>query len=689
MGMRYFTVHAHFYQPHRNDPFTGIINEKTSNSCYESFNQMITDECYGPLSVKDIKFNTNEFLQSYSFINFNFGPTLLNYIKTNYPKLYISIIEADIISSKLFGYGNAIAQVYNHSILPNLTASRKKLYIKWGIENFRSNFKREPLGMWLSETACDDDTLESLIENNILFTVLSPTQIKCVKTRDGAIKDNNFDTSIPYIWRSKINPEKSIRIFFYNKDVSDRMVSELGNTEKFLLRIKSTFRENLKSDSFFLMASDGENYGHHIKDGDIFLKNLIKKIRSDKKLEITNLSYIYNSIKTTDEVEIINPSSWSCPHGTKRWNDECGCRINSNFKYQGWRKTLRRTTDELAKKSNDIFLKETTKLIKEPDKALYDYINFYDQPDPHSFIRFIEKHSKSPVTSQKASEILNIFLSQVHTAYSETSCGWFFDDITNIETLNNIKHMIWLDNLFKKYGTSTNAIEELKKEKSNLKIDVSELINNIYKNEISSEMIMAAEFAILESLDFTDRISKTKYRIKLTKKEEGNGIRAYLLKFTDIYTLQEDYFTVSIKYENNINSMVKPTSDPQRDISDMLSGNFDGCNVFNINDISKKTARLISILLSKDEKDLLLKQYLYMLSSYDHTDDSFKKLVKKFKDIASNKTDLSFIPFVYDIVSFIIRKEPDMDDEILKIIKNSNLNKILWKYQTEYDNKKF
>jgi len=687
MGMvkKSIAIHANFYQPNRDDPWSFKINEETSNKSYSNYNDLIIDECYGPLSLKRIKTKLDETVSIYSYISFNFGSALINYIEKEYPKLYLAILEADIISKKLFPYPAAIAQVYNHSILPLVSLSKKRLYVKWGIENFKRHFKREPLGMWLGETAVDEETLDVLIENGIDFTILSPTQARRIKninteeqTEISSYKD--LDTSKFYIWRSRQFDGKKIKIFFYNKDISDTMSRELENTAKFILRIKETFSQIHKNQVCFI-ASDGENYGHHIKNGDIYLNNLIKNILTQKNMFISNIASL-SQLETDFEVEIINNSSRSCPHGTKRWENECGCRLNPSNTYQGWRKTLKESVDKASRIVDDLYLKNLDK-IKDPLTMLNNYINIYENSDPQKTIKFIEENSRVKLTAKEITSILKTLESQMDIAFAYTSDAWSFDDILNIETLYSIKRLIKINQYLKESSMDSDIIEKLKNEKSNFKRDVRKEIEKIENTKYKELYI--CEFLLLLNNDFTNPFLKSRHHIKII--DEKNEV--YYVKLTDIITLEEELYTVLISEEkgNPVVRIKKSNSEVDRGLIEKKD--FSDFTPFVISEFSSETRNIIKLLTSKDEKDKYTKMLLYSISSFDESEASKKNLKEIFKKaITSNNP--GDIPLMRDITKLVIkllnRSEKD-DMEILNLIQERINYKLLWKVGM-YDNQK-
>ncbi|MCX7641925.1 MAG: DUF3536 domain-containing protein [Elusimicrobiales bacterium] len=673
MGIKYFSIHAHFYQPPRKDPWTGIIIEETPTKIHSSYNQMITDQCYGPLAIHKIKLN-DDFINLYSIINFDFGPTLLNYIEKTYPKLYITIQNSDHISTKLYGYGNAIAQVYNHAIMPLLPLHEKKLYVKWGVESFFRTFKRKPLGMWLSECACDNETLEVLIHEEIKFTILAPHQIKKI-TRIGDEKNVTSDIKPGmYLWKSKVNPGKNIIIFVYDYNLSKLLHKDIQNTEKSVLRITNITYENSPT----IIATDGENYGHHIKSGDIYLSELIKKIIKEKKIKITNLSYICNNLKPEYEVEINENTSWSCPHGIERWKNECLCYVDPNKKYKKWKNTLKTASDIIKQNSDNFFYSKLIEYVTNPQKMLEQYIVIQEEFSPHNFLSFIQKNlRKNNIYSSKYHEIIKLFDMELKSAFFRCSCGYFFDDILNIEALNNIKNLIFVSQILIEYSYHTQEIEKIidniKKEKSNLDINVKEVIEKIIDDSQNYLEKMASEFSYLHYLNFHKCLYNTDWKFKIN---QINNIE-FEIQATHIPTLKQKIIKVKILEEKS-NIIFKTIN--------IETGK---TNILTLDDFNKDIKNLILILKSNSHKEMLAKQFLYKLSNslipYE--------IVKIYIELLKNNIAHT-LPFAYEIALSIISiastTSLSLIKELKKEISQTPLSSLLWKIELimekNYDN---
>ena len=287
-------IHGHFYQPPRENPWLDEVELQDSAYPYHDWNERITAECYAPNTasrVRDNEGRIKNIVNNYSSISFNFGPTLLSWMKKHKPDVYDSIINADIESRKRFsGHGCAIAQVYNHIIMPLANLRDKRTQIIWGIKDFQFHYKRFPEGMWLAETAVDLESLDIMAELGIKFTILAPHQAHKVKAIDSDewldVSGQKIDHKTPYIL--KLPSNRTITIFFYDGPVSSDISFQdtLENGENFANRLLNSFSDS-DQDQILTIATDGETYGHHHKYGEMALTHCINHIKSNKLAKIT------------------------------------------------------------------------------------------------------------------------------------------------------------------------------------------------------------------------------------------------------------------------------------------------------------------------------------------------------------------------------------------------------------------
>ena len=370
---RYVCIHGHFYQPPRENPWLESIELQDSAYPYHDWNERITAECYAANAVSRILDSDQLITQianNYSKISFNFGPTLLSWLEIYAPEVYSAIIEADRESRQLYsGHGSALAQPYNHMIMPLATKRDKYTQVVWGIRDFQHRFGRDPEGMWLPETAVDIETLETLAESGIKFTILAPNQAQRVrqigKKEWQDVNDSTIDPTMAYSCR--LPSSRSIVLFFYNDPISRAVAFEglLSSGEQFARRIESAFSEESNWPQIVNIATDGETYGHHHRHGDMALAHALNYIETNKLARITNYGEYLEKHPPEYEVEIIENTSWSCVHGVERWRNDCGCNSGRNPRWnQSWRAPLREALDWLRSTLDPKYEEHGKKLFK-------------------------------------------------------------------------------------------------------------------------------------------------------------------------------------------------------------------------------------------------------------------------------------------------------------------------------------
>ena len=336
---RKLCIHGHFYQPPRENPWLEDIELQDSAYPYHDWNEKITDECYSKnLSsrILDDKKKIIDIVKNYSMISFDFGPTLLIWLEKHHPDVYQGIIQSDKEGAELFsGHGPAIAQAYNHMIMPLANERDKKTQIIWGIRDFETRFNRKPEGMWLPETAVDYQTLDLLAHNDIKFTILAPHQAKAIKKTDEkewvSVKQTPIDTTKPYI--CKLDSGKQIAIFFYQGGPSSDVAygGLLNQGDIMAKEITKALELIPKSAQLAHIATDGETYGHHHRYADMALSYCLHYIKSNNLADITIYGEFLENFPPDTEVQIHENTSWSCAHGIERWRDNCGCVANGTL----------------------------------------------------------------------------------------------------------------------------------------------------------------------------------------------------------------------------------------------------------------------------------------------------------------------------------------------------------------------
>ena len=446
---KYICIHGHFYQPPRENPWLESIELQDSAAPYHDWNERITAECYAPNSKARIlngEGKIEEITSNYSKISFNFGPTLLGWMKDKTPDVHDAIVAADKASQERFsGHGSAIAQVYNHMILPLANARDKQTQVLWGIRDFEHRFGRAPEGMWLSETAADTETLDVLAQNGIKFTILSPFQASRVREigkrnwRD--VNGGHIDPTRPYLM--KLRSGRSIAIFFYDGPVSQAIAFErlLTSGERYAQRLTDAFDENRHWDQLVNIATDGESYGHHHKQGEMALAYALHHIESSNLARLTIYGEYLEKHPPNHEVQIHEGSAWSCSHGVGRWMTDCGCNSGGRAGWnQGWRAPLRQSLDWLRDEIAPLFERKAGEYLREPWQARDDYISVVLNRSPEIRSGFFAKHASRELDDAEKIAALKLMELQRHAMLMYTSCGWFFDEISGIESVQVVQY---------------------------------------------------------------------------------------------------------------------------------------------------------------------------------------------------------------------------------------------------------
>ncbi len=442
---KYICIHGHFYQPPRENAWLEVIELQDSAHPYHDWNERITAECYEPNASSRILDGNNvikNIINNYSRISFNFGPTLLSWMESYAKETYDAILEADKQSMSNFGgHGSAVAQVYNHIIMPLANQRDKETQIIWGIRDFESRFKRKPEGMWLAETAVDTVSLELLAANDIKFTILAPRQAKAVRKigTDDWTEVNDRSVNTKKVYQCNLPSGKSIALFFYDGDISQGIAFNglLNDGNRFAERLISPLDFQDSEAQLVHVATDGETYGHHHKHGEMALAFCLDFIEKDDRINLTNYAQFLSLNPPVDEAQIIENSSWSCVHGVERWRANCGCNSGKPGWHQEWRKPLRDALDWLREQVSVIFEREAAKVVYDPWEARNEYIHVVLKRNDDHVSRFLKDHA---LPDAHPNQILRIMEMQRHAMLMYTSCGWFFDEISGIETIQVMQY---------------------------------------------------------------------------------------------------------------------------------------------------------------------------------------------------------------------------------------------------------
>lgn len=446
---RYLCIHGHFYQPPRENPWLEVVERQDSAHPYHDWNARITAECYAPNAVSRIldgRGKIDQIVNNYSRISFNFGPTLLDWLDSEEPDVYKAILEADRESMKHFGgHGSALAQVYNHVIMPLANERDKDTQVRWGVRDFVSRFGRQPEGMWLAETAADVASLEALAAHGIKYTILAPHQAAQIRHKDGGgwhnVEAHTIDTTRAY--KAYLPSGRTIDLFFYHGPVSRAVAFErlLTNGERLANRMLDIYGNGHSHPQLAHIATDGETYGHHHAHGDMALAYALEHVQDAGLATLTNYGEFLEKFPPEWEVRIHDNTSWSCAHGVGRWKENCSCNSGGHPGWQQhWRRPLREALNWLRDKGDQVFQEKGKEYLADPWSARNDYVDLILCRNESSTLKFLEQHQSRPLDEDERVMAMQALEMQRHMQLMFTSCAWFFDEVSGIETVQVIKY---------------------------------------------------------------------------------------------------------------------------------------------------------------------------------------------------------------------------------------------------------
>lgn len=554
--MRFVCIHGHFYQPPRENPWLEAIEWQDGAYPYHDWNEKVAAECYAPNTAARILGEDGKIfriLNNYSWISFNYGPTLLSWMEANAQDTYEAILRADQLSRKRFsGHGSAMAQPYNHMILPLANERDKRTQVLWGIEDFKTRFGREPEGMWLPETAVDVKTLEVLTEFGLRFTVLSPYQARRVRPIKGGewqdVRGGRVDPSVPYLIR--LPSGKTISVFFYDGTIAQAIAfgGLLDNGKRVAESLVNAVPKDGGTPRLSHIATDGETYGHHHRFGDMALAYAIHHIQVNGLAQITNYGEFLEKSPPLFEAEVTENTSWSCAHGIERWRSDCGCQSGRHPGWsQAWRAPLRDAFDWLRDTLAPKFEEALAKLLYDPWRARDEYIGVLLDRTEEVIEGFLAKHGLTSLDQHSKILALKLLELQRHTMLMYTSCGWFFDDLSGIETVQVIQYagralqlasQIFGDHLEEQF------LERVSKAKSNVPEmgDGRAVFNRLIKPTMLDLVSAGAHYAISSIFEqYPDEVRIYKYIAKRLDFESYEAGRVRLIlgraKMTSSVTL--------------------------------------------------------------------------------------------------------------------------------------------------------
>ncbi|MCB9591421.1 MAG: DUF3536 domain-containing protein [Sandaracinaceae bacterium] len=445
-GPRYVCVHGHFYQPPRENPWLEAVERQDSAWPAHDWNERVTDECYGPNAtarILDREGRIDDITNNYARISFNLGPTLLSWLEEAQPRVYAAVLDADRESRERFGgHGSAIGQVYNHMIMPLASPRDRVTQVRWGLRDFERRFGRRPEGMWLAETAVDTASLEVLAEHGIAYTILAPHQCARVRAPNGAWVDTRgqrVDPRRPYL--ARLPSGRSIALFFYDGPIARAVAFErlLDDGHRFAERLLGAF-DGRAEPQLVHIATDGETYGHHHAYGEMALAVALARIEETPGVQLVNYGQMLELHPPTWEAVIAEDTSWSCMHGVERWRSDCGCNSGTGW-HQKWRAPLRAALDWLAAELEPRYEREAGRMLADPWAARDAYIDVVLDRSAAGVQALLGDHAVAGLDDdgwrRRAVALLEM---QRHLMLMYTSCGWFFDEPSGLETIQVLRY---------------------------------------------------------------------------------------------------------------------------------------------------------------------------------------------------------------------------------------------------------
>ena len=561
---KYLCIHGHFYQPPRENPWIEEIEVQDSAAPYHDWNERIAIECYRPNTaarIVDAKNRITGIINNYSKMSFNIGPTLLSWLRKKLPDTYNQIIKADKVSKENNNdHGNAIAQVYNHMIMPLASHQDKVTQVKWGIKDFLYHFGRMPEGMWLAETAVDTETLAVMAEEGIKFTILSPYQ--ALKTRLTPndewtdVSGGKVDTTRPY--RCNLPNGKEIYLFFYDGNLARGVAFEkfLSDSHVLVNAIRNAFPENVDP-CLVNYATDGESYGHHFRFGEMALAAAFHLLEKEKEIKITNYANYLELFPVQAEAQIIERSSWSCAHGVERWRDDCGCNLGGHPDWnQKWRRPLRDGLDRLRDQLAEFYVEKMSPFTSDPWEVRNRYINVLLNPDYKAI--FFKDNFGEVLSEKDMNLILQLLEMQRCSMLMFTSCGWFFDEISGIETIQILRYAARAIQLAMSIGAPSYIEDDLLKTLEQAPSNLPKYVNGlgVYNQEVKPAIInqekLTAHYGIV--LSATDEKREKIFCYKFDNHDyepfSGSPVPCFISQVTckDERTENKERFVLSVAH---------------------------------------------------------------------------------------------------------------------------------------------
>lgn len=649
---RYICIHGHFYQPPRENAWLEVIEKQDSAAPFHDWNERINFECYAPNAAARIldeeRFITG-IVNNYIRISFNLGPTLLSWLEQRDPATYQLILDADAKAQERYeGHGSAIAQAYNHLIMPLANDRDRETQTIWGIKDFEHRFKRKARGMWLSETAVNTATLEDLAKHGVEFTILAPRQAKAYrKIGDPDWIEGGVDPRRPYL--CKLPSGRTISVFVYDGNVSQAVAFEglLNNGKNFAKRLKGAL-DGRTEPQLVHIATDGESYGHHHRYGEMALAACLNDIEADESVTLINYSQYLDKFPPKFELQIHENTSWSCVHGVERWRSNCGCHTGGEAGWhQKWRAPLRETLDWLRDKLIPIYEREGSKYLRDVWEARNNYIQvLLHNRSEESIAQFFKTHALYPLGEKEQTHVLRLIEMQRHSMLMYTSCAWFFNEISGIETNQTLQYANRAIHYAKQVGNvdlHEEFIERLAKAPSNIHASGAEsYIKNVVPARVDLQRVGMHYAAASLFVDDPEQLSLFNYTAKNERFERLiAGTQRFAVGRTIVkskVTYSEKLFSFLVIYLGQQNILGNISTDMDLATYDQMQK--DAIAAFESTDLG----RVIGVVqkyfkqnnftiwhLFRDEKRRILKEI---------SDNNLQQAEKSFRDIYNDNYQL-------------------------------------------------
>jgi hypothetical protein len=415
--MLHLAVHGHFYQPPRENPWTETVPVEPSAAPYHDWNERITAEAYRPNArarIVDDRGRVVAIVNDYALLSFNIGPTLASWLEVHHPATYELIRAADAEA------GTAIAQAYNHLILPLAAERDVRTQVRWGLADFEHRFGRAAAGLWLPETAVNEAVLAVLVEEGVGFTILSPHQATTPVAPGRAYRWEHPDGA------------GSIALVFYDGGLSHDIAFGIGSQPAAALVSRA---EAAAPDGLVVVATDGETFGHHHRHAERAVAYALAVEAPRRRVGIGPIAAWLAAHPPTDVVHV-HESAWSCAHGVGRWNEDCGCSSGGRPGWnQAWRTPLRAALDLLRDHAAAVFAERGGAVLRDPWAARDAYVEVVlDTARTDAFVAHHVRRRRDRTLA------LTLLEAQRHTMLMYTSCGWFFDDVAGLEAIQVLRY---------------------------------------------------------------------------------------------------------------------------------------------------------------------------------------------------------------------------------------------------------